>query len=201
MNGAHDMGGVIGHGGLDAGRDERAVHHSWEGRVNAMMRLLLARGLFNLDQFRQAVERIPASEYLASAYYERWLTALEALTRESRDETITLVEHRREARFAPGDPVIVRNVYTKRHTRLARYVAGRRGIVESVHGPFLLPDTRAHLISADWEPVYTVVFEGSELWGDEAGPRDYVSIDLWQSYLEEGHEQGRRSSPRAADRS
>jgi len=187
VNGAHDMGGVIGHGGLDAGRDERAVHHSWEGRVNAMMRLLLARGLFNLDQFRHAVERIPASEYLASAYYERWLTALEALTRESR--------------FAPGDPVIVRNAYTKRHTRLARYVAGRRGIVESVHGPFLLPDTRAHLISADWEPVYTVVFEGSELWGDEAGPRDYVSIDLWQSYLEEGHEQGRRSSPRAADRS
>src|SRR5436309_13115759 len=126
------MGGVMGHGRLDAGRDERAVHHPWEGRVNAMMRLLLARGLFNLDQFRHAVERIPASEYLASAYYERWLTALEALTRESRDDTITLVGHSAEARFALRDPDRVRPDYIQRHTRLARYGAAMRDLAEPV---------------------------------------------------------------------
>jgi nitrile hydratase len=55
--------------------------------------------------------------------------------------------------------------------------------VESVHGPFRLPDTRALGSSIDWEPVYTVVFEARELWGPKAEPNARVSVDLWQSYL------------------
>src|SRR5437016_5392715 len=64
-----------------------------------------------------------------------------------------------------------------------RYARGRRGVVRSVHGPFLLPDTNAHLTSRDWEPVYAVEFPAPALWGDEAPSGDVVCIDLWESYL------------------
>jgi nitrile hydratase len=33
--------------------------------------------------------------------------------------------------------------------------------------------------------VYTVVFTADELWGDAAEGGERVSIDLWESYLEE----------------
>jgi nitrile hydratase len=56
--------------------------------------------------------------------------------------------------------------------------------VDSVHGPYKLPDTNAHHQGLDWEPVYTVRFEARELWGDAAEPRTTIRIDLSQSYLE-----------------
>ena len=39
----------------------------------------LARGYGGVDQFRDAVERIPPQEYLRASYYERWLDAFEHL--------------------------------------------------------------------------------------------------------------------------
>jgi nitrile hydratase subunit beta len=41
---------------------------------------MLRRGVYNLDQFRDAIERMPPAEYLAASYYERWLFAVETLT-------------------------------------------------------------------------------------------------------------------------
>ena len=32
--------------------------------------------------------------------------------------------------------------------------------------------------------VYTVVFDGAEIWGEGADPSLTVSIDAWESYLE-----------------
>ena len=43
---------------------------------------LIGRGIYNLDEFRDAVERIPAQEYLASSYYERWLRGITTLLAE-----------------------------------------------------------------------------------------------------------------------
>lgn len=34
------------------------------------------------------------------------------------------------------------------------------------------------------EPLYTVVFEGTELWGRHAQPGLKVSFDAWQAHLE-----------------
>ena len=34
------------------------------------------------------------------------------------------------------------------------------------------------------EPVYSVRFEGAELWGQQAEPNHAVYIDMWESYLE-----------------
>jgi nitrile hydratase subunit beta len=185
MNGVHDMGGTHGHGPIVI--DEHPRHDAWEARVNAITRRLLAGGLFNLDEFRHAQERLPPAQYLSSGYYERWLAAVELLVRETnaevRDED--LPTRHSPPLFKPGDRVLTRNMHPAGHTRLPRYARDVRGTIESVHGPFKLPDTHAHHLSYDWEPVYTVVFAASELWGDQAEPRQTVSIDLWQSYLEE----------------
>jgi nitrile hydratase subunit beta len=32
--------------------------------------------------------------------------------------------------------------------------------------------------------LYSVRFAARELWGEDASPRDFVHIDLWDSYLE-----------------
>jgi nitrile hydratase len=42
-------------------------------------RALIGKGVYNLDEFRDAVERIPPQEYLASSYYEKWFRAISTL--------------------------------------------------------------------------------------------------------------------------
>jgi nitrile hydratase len=87
------------------------------------------------------------------------------------------------ARFSPGDAVRARNIHPKAHTRLPRYVRGRAGSVERVQGCHVFPDASAlERDEAQW--LYTVRFEGRELWGDEADPTLTVSIEAFESYLE-----------------
>ena len=45
----------------------------------ALNRALIGRGVYNLDEFRDAIERIPPQEYLAASYYEKWLRAITML--------------------------------------------------------------------------------------------------------------------------
>lgn len=62
--------------------DEPPFHHEWEARVFALNRVLLARGVYTLDEFRFALERIDPAAYFSLSYYERWFTAIETLLRE-----------------------------------------------------------------------------------------------------------------------
>jgi nitrile hydratase len=185
MTRAHDMGGTR-RGRVVVEQHEPVYHEQWEGRVHGMVRRLLAAGLFNLDQFRDAQERLPREVYLRSSYYERWLAALELLVKETGAVVPkeTLRESRADAALKRGDRVVTKKGDPPGHTRLPRYARGKRGVVESVHVASRLPDTNAQMLSIDWEPVYTVVFDARELWGREAEAKERVSIDLWQSYLE-----------------
>lgn len=70
------------------------------------------------------------------------------------------------------------------HTRLPAYAAGARGRILRCHGTHVLPDANAHGRGEAPEPLYTVVFPASELWAQPEHPRDEVTLDLWQSYLE-----------------
>ncbi|MFN8634134.1 MAG: nitrile hydratase subunit beta [Chloroflexota bacterium] len=87
-------------------------------------------------------------------------------------------------RFAVGDRVVTHNVHPTGHTRLPRYARGKRGTVEAVRGCFVFPDTHAHGQGEQPQPMYTVSFDGTELWGPSSEPRERVCIDLWESYLE-----------------
>jgi nitrile hydratase len=88
------------------------------------------------------------------------------------------------ARFAVGDCVVARNLHPAGHTRMPRYVRGKRGVIHLVHGPEIFPDTNAHGLGENPEVVYSVRFEARELWGDTAEPGTTLNIDLWESYLE-----------------
>ena len=82
MSRLNDVGGMHGFGPIERDAGEPGFHHEWEARVFALNRVLLARGVYNLDEFRFAVERIDPRRYYALSYYERWLEGIETLLRE-----------------------------------------------------------------------------------------------------------------------
>ena len=93
------------------------------------------------------------------------------------------------AHFQVGDRVLARNLHPQGHTRLPRYVRGHLGTVTLVHGPHVFADR--HAATAPGEPfddrpewLYTVVFDGQDLWGPDAEPGTQVSVDAWEPYLE-----------------
>ncbi len=96
-------------------------------------------------------------------------------------------DRRTKPAFDLGAQVRARNVEITGHTRLARYVRGKFGVVTAVHGSHVFPDTVAHDKGEQPQPLYTVRFEAKELWGDKVTRRDCVYIDLWESYLEPSH--------------
>jgi nitrile hydratase subunit beta len=75
----HDVGGQSGFGPVSAGDGGRPFHADWEARVWALSSVLRQRQVYSLDEFRDAAERIPPQEHLASSSYERWLRAMEML--------------------------------------------------------------------------------------------------------------------------
>ena len=87
-------------------------------------------------------------------------------------------------RFQVGQAVVARNVHPIGHTRLPRYVRGRRGEVAIDHGVFVFPDTHAAGQGTRPQHVYSVRFTARELWGPDAPARDTVHVDLWDDYLE-----------------
>ena len=87
-------------------------------------------------------------------------------------------------RFEPGDEIVARNITPSHHTRLPRYVRGRRGTVELDHGVFHLPDVNAHGKPERPQHVYSVRFKARELWGENAPSKDSLYIDLFDDYLE-----------------
>ena len=198
MDGAHDLGGMHGFGPVDRGNDAPVFEAPWEGRVHGMMLGLAVSG--NLPGgFRYAIERMEPAEYLTTSYYEHWLHAVETLLREhgildggppgsaaggeSVRALFTPSLRERpvgEPRFGPGDEVTVRRWSTPGHTRCPRYVRGVRGRIESVHPASRVADDESRI-----EPLYTVGFAASALWGDDADPTFDVRVDLWESYLEE----------------
>lgn len=86
--------------------------------------------------------------------------------------------------FAVGDKVRCRNINPTGHTRLPRYVRGHVGEVAALHGAHVFPDSNARGEGENPQALYTVRFTARELWGEAANPRDTVSLDLWESYLE-----------------
>ena len=68
----HDMGG------LDAGPVEQSEHDyaPWEKKVDAILRLLSAKGLITVDELRRGIEEIGPGAYDEMTYYERWITSI-----------------------------------------------------------------------------------------------------------------------------
>jgi nitrile hydratase len=82
MNGAQDMGGMMGFGPVVPERNEPVFHSAWERRAFALTLAMAAPGGWNLDQSRAARESLHPAQYLAKSYYEIWIAGLEKLMTE-----------------------------------------------------------------------------------------------------------------------
>src|SRR5437764_11337120 len=130
MDGIHDMGGRQGFGQVRYTLDAKAFHAPWEVRANALYGFAVRAGLFNMDEYRHAIERMEPRHYLAASYYERSLTSLATLLVEKGLVTRDELERRANGVFplasasAPGRS----NVAARE-----RFQVGDRVVVRSDH--------------------------------------------------------------------
>ena len=87
--------------------------------------------------------------------------------------------------FQVGDKITAKVMHPLHHTRLPRYIRGKHGTVDKIHGAFLLPDSNAHGGAETPQYNYSVRFSAQELWGNEAPQKDCLFIDLFESYMED----------------
>lgn len=176
--------GALGRWSLDAARHTREsippAHYLsasyYEIWLTALERLLVAHNLVTEAELREgrSLEPSPPAQPLRA---ENVLPALMRGTPYSRPAATP-------ARFAVGDRVRTRNEHPTGHTRLPRYARDKEGVVEAVRGVFVFPDTLAHGKGEAPQWLYTIRFEGRELWGEASDPTLAISVDAWESYLE-----------------
>jgi nitrile hydratase len=88
------------------------------------------------------------------------------------------------ALFNIGDVVRMKDIHPVTHTRLPQYVRGRIGTIELNHGCHVFADANSLGKGEDPHWLYTVRFDGRELWGKDGDPTLTVSVDAWEPYLE-----------------
>ena len=198
----HDLGGKQGFGPVRHSPDAQAFHAAWEVRVNALYSLAVKLGIFNMDEYRHAIERMEPRHYLTASYYERSLTSLATLCVEKGLMTREELQRRANGlfplampgasgrtnvagrpRLLPGDRVRVRAEHVPGHVRMPGYIRGKCGVVVGESPAYPFPDAHAHGIEAADEPTYDVRFDAAELWPDSAEPA-LVHVGVFQSYLE-----------------
>jgi nitrile hydratase subunit beta len=202
MDGIHDLGGKQGFGRVRHSLRAQTFHEPWEKRVNALYSLAVKLGIFNMDEYRHAIERMEPRHYLSASYYERSLTSLATLCVEKGILTREELERRAQGgfplsstsapgrsnvatreSFKPGDRVRVRTDYVPGHVRMPGYIRGKTGIVVAKSPAYPFPDAHAHGVKAADEPTYDVRFNAEELWPNSADPA-FVHVGVFQSYLE-----------------
>ncbi len=202
MDGIHDLGGKQGFGRVRFTRNAKAFHAFWEVRATALYSLAVKLGIFNMDEYRHAIERMEPRHYLSAGYFERTLTSLATLCvekgilkREDLERRVngafpfstpsapgrTNVQGRQK--FMPGDRVRVRLDYVPGHVRMPGYIRGKTGVVVSESPVYPFPDAHAHSVAAEDEPTYDVRFRTEDLWPNSADSA-LVHVGVFQSYLE-----------------
>jgi nitrile hydratase subunit beta len=202
MDGIHDMGGRQGFGRVRYTLNAQPFHHDWEVRVNSLYAFAVRSGIFNMDEYRHAIERMEPRHYLAASYYERSLTSLATLCVEKGVVSREELEQRaggafplalpsapgrgnaaRRERFKPGDKVRVKADHVPGHVRMPAYIRGKVGVVVGESPPYPFPDAHAHGVEAEDEPTFDVRFRTEDLWGASADSA-LVHVGVFQSYLE-----------------
>ena len=71
-------GGTTTWGGLPAGPVERSEHEHapWEKKVDAILRLLVAKKIMTLDELRRGIEELGPGAYDELSYFERWIRSI-----------------------------------------------------------------------------------------------------------------------------
>jgi len=79
MNGAQDLGGMMGFGPVKPEAESEIFHEDWERRAFALTLAMGSLGRWNIDEARHARETLHPVDYLQSPYYDIWIKALTKL--------------------------------------------------------------------------------------------------------------------------
>ena len=177
-------------------------------RVNALYALAVRLGIFNMDEYRHAIERMEPRHYLAASYYERSLTSLATLLRrEGRGHARGARAARRRARsrsrwpsapgrgnaatrerFAPAIACAYAPTTCPATCACPATSAARPASSSASRRAYPFPDAHAHGVAAEDEPTYDVRFRTEELWPSSAEAA-LVHVGVFQSYLERAPDQ------------
>lgn len=178
-------GGAMGHWSIDESRHARESLHPadyyassyYEIWIKGLERLLQTHGFVSARELAEGRALDPGTKPKRVLSADKVAAALAAGSPTNRPALAP-------AAFAIGDRVRTKVMNPTHHTRLPRYARGKVGRIEALHGAHVFPDTSAHGAGEQPQWLYTVVFEGAELWGADAETGSTVSIDAWESYLE-----------------
>jgi len=175
--------GATGEWNLDMSRSARetladyATSSYYAIWVKGLARLLVQRGLATDEEIATG-RAITPPRTVRRVLHENEVA--ETLAKGSS----TLREPAAPARFGVGDRVRTQPQQPDHHTRLPGYARGRTGRVEHVRGVHVFPDANAQGLGEQPQWLYTVTFDGRELWGADGDASLRVSIDAWEPYLE-----------------
>jgi hypothetical protein len=199
MDGMHDLGGKQGFGRVkypSAPHDEK-----WQRLVRALQGFAVENHVWNMEEFRHAIERMAPRHYMSAPYFERHVTAIATLLVEKGIVTPEEVESLADGKFplsgplgpgrlasapqsfAIGETVRIRNEFVSGHVRVPAYVRGKTGTIVYVSAPAPFPDAAGHNMQAAMEPTYDVRFRSRDLWPD-ASDEVLNHVAVFQSYLE-----------------
>ena len=215
MDGAHDLGGMHGFGPIDRSQQENFAAEweekvfaltlacGMQGRWNldqsrfarermdpaeylsssyyehwlhGLELLLVEQGLVNAKELESGVADPPAA--FTPVPRERVPGILQS-------GGPTLMPSDRKPAWKIGDRIVIRNEHPAHHTRMPRYIRGRRGEIINHHGAHVFPDIHSKTGEKVPEHLYSVRFDGEELWGsDSAEPGSAVHVDVFEPYIE-----------------
>ena len=153
----------------------------YERFLEAMVRRAIDAGVITAAELEARVRRFedePAATVPHRADAAAVEDARQRLGRQLRPHS-----EGRPARFRKGDRVTAINVSRVGHNRLPRYIRGRTGWIERVNGLYPIEDELVFSYDKQPQTVYTVGFEGTEVWGPECEPNMKVYMELWEGYL------------------
>lgn len=203
MDGMHDLGGKEGFGPIVFEFGGPVYHEAWEARAHALASLARKLKLFNIDEYRHAIERMEPRHYMSSLYYERVLTSCASLCVEKGICTAEELQELARGQFplarpispgrvnvpcggnyALGARVRIKNEFVSGHVRLPAYVRGKVGTIVGISPVVPFPDAAAHGLQGSPEPTYDISFDSEHLWPDASEPSK-VCLAVFHSYIDE----------------
>lgn len=202
MDGIHDLGGKQGFGRVVKDGRTAGFHDAWEIKINAITGKLVGHHVYNMDEYRHAIERMLPRRYVSASYFERVYVAVTTLcvekgllTREELNaatgEPVALSQPslpgRTQSEALPdlqvGDQVRVRDMFVGGHIRMPAYVRGKTGRIVGVSPEYPFPDAAGHGLASPKQRTFDVSFNSRDLWGDAADDAE-VHVGLFHAYLE-----------------
>jgi nitrile hydratase subunit beta len=145
--------------------------------LERLVKLSLENGLISEEELRSGKPAAGSTKQVPPFD----AAALKSLLKKGRPTERVIDE---QPRYKVGQTVRTITDSPAGHTRLPRYARGREGAIVRHHGAHSFPDSNAHGQGEAPQHLYAVQFSARTLWGIQGNPKDSVTLDLWESYLE-----------------